>query len=189
MPFREGMAIGLVNPTGRPARLTLRAVVDRGSALPGLLATGQAGRFHATSRSGPTTRGRSWPVLRAHGRGVLVGLSATLAGPRTRPGRPINHLEGDELIVADGGPALHGTGTEDFFEAGWYWNRGAHTLALTGAPVRRVGVGGCAADCTAAYRLLVSDAIPFGSSLRFDLEHGPRNNINGAYATTAYWYG
>jgi hypothetical protein len=189
MPFREGMAVGLRNPTRQPARVSVRAIVDRGSPLPALLASRQAGRFHATSRFGVTPRGRPWPVLQARGRGVLVGLSATLVGPRSRPGHPTNHLEGDELIVADGGPALHGTGTEDFFEAGWYWNRGAHTLPFTGAPVRRVASGGCADDCTAAYRLLVSDAIPFSSSLRFDLEHGPRNTVGGTYGTTAYWYG
>jgi hypothetical protein len=188
MPFARSVAIGLANPTRHPAQLSLRAVIDRSSPLPAQLASRQAGRFHATSHRRVTLRGRSWPVLHARGPGLLVGLAATLTGPVGGRGR-LNHLEGDELIVSDRDPPLRGTGTEDFFEAGWYWNRGAMTLPFTGAPVRRVAVSSCRGDCTAAYRLLISDAIPFDSSLRFELEHGNRNSIRGLYGTTAYWYG
>ena len=38
-------------------------------------------------------------------------------------------------------------------------------------------------------RLLLADAVPFRSSLRFGIEHGDRNRVAGTYATTAYWYG
>jgi hypothetical protein len=153
--------------------------------LVGALAAGRAGRFHATSRRGFTAGGRDWTALAAGGRGTLVGVSQTMRGPTLR-----RYLEGDEHVWVDGGRALIGTGTEDFYEGGWYFNHGPFTRALNGNPSHRIGGGLCpGADCTAAYRLLISDAIGFSSSLRFGFEHGNRNTVRGLYGTTAYWYG
>jgi len=114
-----------------------------------------------------------------------VGLTQTADGPRTR-----RHLEGDEHIDVDGRRAWPGTGTEDLYEGGLYFLHGPFTLPLTGNPIHlRAPAGDCRADCTSAYRLLLADAVPFRSSLRFGIEHGDRNRVAGTYATTAYWYG
>jgi hypothetical protein len=179
MPFRS-RAVVRVRGAGAA---TLEASVSRAPGLPDGLASRRAGYFHATSRRGRTARGRAWKVMEADGPGLLVGLSATLAGPRSQ-----RHLEGDERIVADG-VALRGTGTEDFFEGGFYWHFGPRSLPLVGSPAHLAGGRGCAADCRSMYRWLVADAVPFARSMRFTLEHGDRNRVAGTYATTAFWYG
>jgi hypothetical protein len=179
MPF---LRTATLTVTGMPGA-TLEALVSRAPELPGALSRGEAGYLHATSRRGRTARGRPWRVLEADGPGLLVGLSATLEGPRSQ-----RHLEGDEVIVADG-RVLHGTGTEDFFEGGFYWFFGPRTLPLVGSPAHLVGRRGCRADCRSMYRWLLADAVPFRRSLRFTLEHGDRNRLPGTYSTTALWYG
>jgi hypothetical protein len=176
MPFRRRATI-LVAGARVEGRMTA------GGDLPDALGRGEAGYFHATSRRGRTVRGRPWKVMEATGRGLVVGLSATLAGPRSQ-----RQLEGDERIVADG-VALRGTGTEDFFEGGFYWAFGPRSLPLVGSPAHLVGRRGCATDCRSMYRWLVADAVPFARSLRFTLEHGDRNRVAGTYSTTALWYG
>ncbi|HVE69344.1 MAG TPA: DUF2961 domain-containing protein, partial [Solirubrobacteraceae bacterium] len=147
------------------------------------LAAGTAGYFRATSRRGATRRFAPWRVMEANGPGLLVGVSANLQGPVTQ-----KHLEGDEVIVADG-VAMRGTGTEDLFEGGFYWFFGTRSLPLVGSPGHLVRRGGCPTDCRSMYRWLVADAVPFASSLRFTLEHGDRNRDAGLYSTTALWYG
>jgi D-arabinan exo alpha-(1,3)/(1,5)-arabinofuranosidase (non-reducing end) len=179
MPFRDSALATVTSPIGA----TLSARVARGPDLPQALAKGRAGYLHATSRRGRTVRGRPWRVMEASGRGLLVGLSATLEGPRSQ-----RHLEGDETILADG-VALRGTGTEDFFEGGFYWFHGTRSLPLVGSPAHLMRRDGCAADCRSMYRWLVADAVPFERSLRFTFEHGDRNRVAGHYSTTALWYG
>ena len=186
MPFLRSADVSLVNRS-RTAVVGGEALVTYApeDELVSALAVGRAGRFHATSRRGFTAAGRDWTVLAVGGRGTLVGVSHTMRGPTLR-----RYLEGDEHVSVDGGRALIGTGTEDFYEGGWYFNHGAFTRPLTGDPSHRIGGALCpGADCTAAYRLLISDAIGFSSSLRFGFEHGNRNTVRGLYGTTAYWYG
>jgi hypothetical protein len=183
MPFREGVAVSLHNPTAHPLELQVQVRVARAHPAHQALARGRAGYFRTTSRRGPTQPGRPWRVLEAQGRGLLVGLSATLRGSLNQ-----RYLEGDERIVADG-RVMRGTGTEDFFEGGFYWQPGPVSLPLVGSPAHlRLGPP-CPTDCVSAYRLLVADAVPFARHLRFTLEHGNRNRVPGDYSTTAFWYG
>ena len=176
MPFRQSATIQVRGIAG----VTVQALLDRQSPLPAALATGEAGYLHATWHRGRTRPGRDWLVLDTPGPGLLVGLAATMEGPRSR-----RYLEGDDRIVADG-TLLHGTGTEDFYEGGWSFNRGPFTLPLTGNPVhQRHG----AADVTTAYRWLLGDAVPFRRHLRFTFEHGDRDRVAGRYSSTAIWYG
>jgi hypothetical protein len=178
MPFRKSATLSVTSP----ARATVRARLSRAPDLPAALADGRAGYFHAASRRARPVRGRPFRVADLRGRGLLVGVSATLQGPLSQ-----RHLEGDETIVADG-RALRGTGTEDFFEGGFYWFHGPRSLPLVGAPAHLVRRGGCPADCRSMYRWLIADAVPFTRSLRFELEHGDRNRSPGLYSATALWY-
>lgn len=194
LPYARGAAISLYNGSRTSVFAADARVTSAPSAAWGqMLVSGQAGRFHATSARGFTAAGRDWPLLVRGGRGVVVGVVQSMRGaPRLR-GRPLRtYLEGDESVSVDGAsPALyHGTGTEDFYEGGFYFIHGAFTRPLTGAPVHRVGGVVCPrADCTGAYRLLVGDAIPFTRSIRFTIEHGNRNLVRGFYGSTVLWYG
>ena len=101
-----------------------------------------------------------------------------------------SYLEGDDIGYTGGSasPQLHGTGTEDFYEGGWYWNRGTFTDPLNGEPSHEEGVFGCAAVCDSAYRLMVAESIPFKGSIDFGIEHGTQNMVPATYSSTAFWY-
>ncbi|RVX41608.1 DUF2961 family protein [Nonomuraea polychroma] len=183
MPYRTGATVELYNDSGQA--IEGQAVVTSTHSP----IAGNVGYFRTQSRGGGTTPGTSWPFLRVTGaQGKFVGVSHTMRGPTNR-----NYLEGDERVYVDGSrtPQIHGTGTEDFYQAGWYFNRETFTTPFHGNTAHLAPATGCPADgdCTGAYRLMIGDAVPFGSSLTFDIEHGWTNDVEGVYSSTAYWYG
>ncbi|NBE92182.1 DUF2961 domain-containing protein [Nonomuraea sp. KC401] len=182
MPYRKGATVELHNGSGR-AIDGEASVTSANRPM-----AGNIGYFGAQSHAGATTPGKSWPFLKATGQGKFVGVSHTMRGPTNR-----NYLEGDERVHVDGSrtPQIHGTGSEDFYQAGWYFNRETFNTPFHGNPVHLAPATGCPgeSDCTSAYRLMIGDAVPFGSSITFDIEHGWTNNVEGVYSSTAYWYG
>lgn len=148
---------------------------------------GRAGRFHAEHRAGATTPGRDWEMAAIEGQGKVVGFTQTFEG--RQPGR--TYLEGDERVFLDGArsPQLHGTGTEDLYLGGWYFNRGPFATPFSGHSAHLRGEGGCRHECDAVYRLLLADALAFHAGLRFRIEHGVDNRFPADYGSTVFWYG
>ncbi|GAA3219965.1 DUF2961 domain-containing protein [Dactylosporangium siamense] len=147
------------------------------------------GYFTTQSRRAETVAGKDWIMADQAGRGRLVGVSQTMRAHITG-GNTRNYLEGDERIHVDGAssPQWYGTGTEDFYESGWYFNRGEYSGVFTGNTGHRFRTGGCADECDAAYRLMLGDAVAYTSGLRFGIEHGPTANEPADYASTAFLY-
>jgi hypothetical protein len=146
-----------------------------------------SGYFKTTSHNGEVTGGFDWTFVNALGKGSIVGVSHTMEGKDfTR-----NYLEGDERVFVneESLPRFHGTGTEDFYETGWYFNRGTFTNPLNGNPAHEVNNFGTKFDSTGAYRLLIGDSIPFQTSVRFGIEVGWENNVPAHYSSTTFWYG
>jgi len=191
MPFRTDATIELYNGsqhaiTSGDASVTSAIFEPQAAALG---PAGNDGFFRATSSAGPTTPGQDYVFLHATSQGKFVGVTHTMAGPTGR-----GYLEGDERVYVDGSrtPQIHGTGTEDFYEGGWYFDRGPFTDPVNGNPVHQTaGTAGCPAntDCTGTYRSMLADAVPFASSLTFGIEHGSVDDVQANYASTAYWYG
>lgn len=144
------------------------------------------GYFHAQYREEkPTSPGADYLILDEKGQGQLVGVTLAMAELRDSHR---NYLEGDHHIYLEGStsPVLNGTGTEDYFEGGWYFLNGTFSLPTHGNPVHRsLSNGG---DATGAYRFHLSDTIPFQSSIRFSIEHGPANDVEAEYASVVYYY-
>jgi hypothetical protein len=94
-------------------------------------------------------------------------------------------LEGWERISVDGEahPSVSGTGTEDYFNSGFYFLNGAYSAPYWGCTVRDYLTSRCA-----AYRFHVTDPIPFQRSLTVDIDHGYTNLVQADYASVAYWY-
>jgi hypothetical protein len=189
MPYGASATVELLNDSGEAlmsgvAEITTAPLATSTAAV---AADGVTGYFSATAAQGPTAPGRDWLFLDARGMGKVVGVSSVMAG--AGPGRA--YLEGDERVLVDGArsPAMHGTGTEDFYGGGWYFNRGPFSAPLNGATAHHMGAPDCPFECDAAYRLLLADAIPFEAAVRFSIEHGPRNQEAGTYASTTFWYG
>jgi hypothetical protein len=144
----------------------------------------EQGWFHATyNHAAFGDDGRDYVFLETTGCGTWIGVSHWMIGPGFR-----GYLEGDERVYVDGKatPDIYGTGTEDYYNGGWYFSRGSFTLPTHGSP-HHLAIA--PDDWTACYRLHLADSVPFRSSLRASIEHGWENNVSGVYASVAYWYG
>ena len=136
-------------------------------------------RFTATT---PTVLGQDVAVLDTAGSGSFIGVTASFAGDALR-----SYLEGDERIYVDDDntPAFYGTGTEDFFNGGFYFDHGPYTQPLSGNPAH-LAAGGV--DRTSAYRFFLQDAVPFRRRIRVSLQHGGHNEATADVWTLAYYY-
>ncbi len=148
--------------------------------------TGQFGYFHAQGHRGETEPGAYWTFLKTRGAGTFQGVTLTMEG-----GNPPLYMEGNERAYIDGVhvPQIQGTGTEDFFDGGWYFWNHLFTLPLSGYPAQESSSDGCPRlTCKTAYRLEIADSVPFEHSILYEIQHGPSNNIPAVYSSTAYWY-
>jgi hypothetical protein len=136
--------------------------------------------------------GRDFNFIDERGRGHVVGISLFMESAFDRGYLGMNYLEGDERAYVDGAlsPCMQGTGCEDYFNSGWYFNQGRFSLPYHGHPWADQFNGG-ATNYTQAYRLHISDSIPFRKSVKFGIEHGHWNQANtsaGTFSSVAYYY-
>ena len=179
MPFATAALMRIVN-TGTLSIDNLSYTV-RYTAL--AQAAESVGYFHAKFLSQtPTTNGRDYLILDESGAGHLVGVVQTMHG---REGTRW-YLEGDERIHVDGqlSPGLYGTGTEDFYNGGWYFEHGAFTLPVHGCPERNY----TAPYEDTCYRFFLSDLIPFTTSIHVGIEHGGSNEVMVDIRSVAFYY-
>jgi D-arabinan exo alpha-(1,3)/(1,5)-arabinofuranosidase (non-reducing end) len=144
------------------------------------------GKFYAYwNRDNPVPIHQPYVMLDIKGKGHFVG--TVLQAQGLKPGMTL-FFEGDDSTVADGELRMHGTGSEDFFNGGWYalldrWDA-AMSLPLSGAleyslPLCRTG----------GYRLFVTDKVSFERSFFQSIEHGPEHNmIPSDYTSVSYYY-
>ncbi|MCG8462396.1 MAG: DUF2961 domain-containing protein, partial [Holophagales bacterium] len=186
MPFRASARIRVAEAGGMPGTLPVPLTWEvRHVAEPPDPAAGRFGIQRRTTESSPP--GEDLPILELDGSGKWVGLFADLsaAGDSTR-----QYLEGDERVYLDASthPFHYGTGVEDFFSGGFYFDRGPFRRALHGVPYHLPSAGPGEEDVTAAYRLMVADAVPFRNGIRAKLETGPTGDIPMRALTVAYYY-
>jgi len=178
MPFRTSGRIVLNNSTSE------KVVVRGWVAWRPVQSLGEnIGMFHAHTRTVDTEAGTPVTVLDARGRGQYVGCVLSACNRDT-----LGFLEGDDEIIVDGETVagIHGTGTEGYFNGGWYFRGGPFATATHGVMVcGATGEG----NCVTAYRFHLTDYVPFRQSIRMRFEHGAANNEPGTrYYTTAFWY-
>ena len=144
------------------------------------------GKFYALwRRENPTTLGEPFRFIETKGRGHLVGV--VLQSQGFESGKTL-FFEGDDQTTIDGHLAIHGTGSEDFFNGGWYdvpdrWEKQL-SFPLSGCLGYAKHLGR-----TGAYRLFVGDAYAYHQSLRQTIEHsGEKNNILTDYCGVTYLY-
>ncbi|WP_428940478.1 glycoside hydrolase family 172 protein [Fontivita pretiosa] len=139
--------------------------------------------FHAQwRRENPTVPGKSYTILQATGRGHFVGAAMFM---QARRGNGLGFLEGDERIFIDDDsqPSIVGTGTEDYFSSGWYFDRGTYSAPYHGCVIKDQAIGRIS-----AYRWHIEDAIPFRKSIRVTIEHGADDQWPADYSSVACWY-
>jgi hypothetical protein len=180
MPFRHHARIVVDNGTGRPVdALYYNIDLLTDVSLPRDVAT-----FHAWWHRDPRTTHRTPHLVlqasaRGGGGGEFVGLSLNVESYA----KDLSFLEGDEIWTVDGERRGQGTGTEDYFNSGWYFDEGTYAAAFHGLIVKDDTAGRIA-----AYRWHIPDPVPFRDSIRVELEHGTENEEVADYATMAYWY-
>ena len=191
MPFATRARITLVNEDAtRPVKIALRVVYRKTSGLaPG------TGLFHAKWRREETVATDlyyennsdryNYHALDAHGQGRYLGMNLNVFNRHT-----LWWGEGDPMIVVDDEPwppALHGTGTEEYFNDAWGFHRGiipTSGVLLGGGDEPLQGFGG-----NAVFSFHLTDSVPFTKRILVTVEHGQeQNDLTNDYSSTAYWY-
>lgn len=144
------------------------------------------GRFYALwRRENPTTVGEPFTFIDTGGRGHIVG--AVLQAQGFEPAQT-GFFEGDDQATLDGKLVIHGTGSEDFFNGGWY--------NVTGRWMSRVSLplSGCLdyknpLGRTGGYRFMLTDAYAYRESALLTIEHSPtENSFATDYVGVTYLY-
>ena len=162
MPFRQSASVQLVADADLPAPVAIQSSLSfDASAVPD-----DAAPLVAVSSNACVPRGDL--TLYTHdGAGKIVGVASRYQAAGV-PG--LGYLEGDERAYVDTAtaPAWYGTGIEDFFDGGFYFDHGAFALALSGA----TEIDPDGSGVTAAYRWMPGDALNYTNALRLAQEAG-----------------
>jgi hypothetical protein len=129
--------------------------------------------------------GKPYVLQETGGKGHHVGTILQARG--LRPGMT-HFFEGDDSTLVDHTLRLHGTGSEDYFNGGWYalpnrWDQ-AFSLPIHGCleysiPLARTG----------GYRFYLADKINFKQHFLHTIEHGPQGNQYPVdYTSIAFYY-
>ena len=141
-------------------------------------------RFHTATREETLTPyGQDYLLLSIQGKGHYMGCQLYMETPTWWDDH--TYLEGDQHITVDGEtfPSIHGTGTEDDFNGGYYFLYHPFLRPIHGAPW-----WSNFPPQSAAYRFHITDPVPFDSSITVSTEHGPVNNVPNIYHSVAYHY-
>lgn len=172
MPYQNNIQIRIVNNSEHVLDLKYNIVFKPGP-------TGDSYYLHAQHAEGTNKAGESVHLARIQGPGHFVGLAMSATG-----GETLSFLDGDDTIIVDG-RHYRGTGTDDFFNAGWYFSENPYSGSLAGGSAKKGG----APTAFAASRVMVNDAVPFENSFRLDFEHGNNNSTSGiTYRALWFWY-
>jgi len=194
MPFRQGVTVELYNAGGAAVAIDSAKVEYEAAAV-----APQTGYLHAAYREEMTTAGQEYhQLLSAAGQGHYVGNLLYVQTPDVY--RSI--LEGDDIITVDGTDVLHGTGLEDAYNGGYYYN---HVLVQTDdgdTSYPRSAIGPYSGllrmnfDTFAPpdsyvrsdqYRWLIGDCVPFTEGIDVKIEnYGQRGGI--LFGSTAFYY-
>lgn len=129
--------------------------------------------------------GNPYVIQETKGKGHHIG---TILQARGLKAGMTLFFEGDDSTVIDRKIMLHGTGSEDYFNGGWYalpnrWDR-AFSLPIHGCleysiPMARTG----------GYRFYLTDKISYRDHILHTIEHGPTGNSYPVdYTSVAFYY-
>lgn len=125
------------------------------------------------------------PFLKVQGKGHYVGTYLATDGQYKLP----YWMEGDDQWRINGELRIHGTGSEDYFNCGWYALPGRLDgpggFASHGFPVYRMSGETNYVTC---YRWHAADPVPFYGTIDVGIEHGEANQHVANYRSVAYYY-
>jgi hypothetical protein len=185
MPFDKNAKIELVyrNAKGVKTPVTVKSKIYYST---NKRDVASEGKFYANWKREEPALGKPYAFLDGKGKGHYVG--TILQSQGTSFTDFTEFFEGDDSTVIDGVNSIHGTGSEDYFNGGWY--------AQAGGWVERLGTAlhGCLDyslpySRTGGYRFYLTDKLPFNKAIYHSIEHGPeRNNRPVNYTSIAMYY-
>ncbi|SFP81911.1 glycoside hydrolase family 172 protein [Parafilimonas terrae] len=143
------------------------------------------GKFYAYRNSEKTKDGQPHVFLNIQGKGHYIGTVLQAQGLHT--GMTI-FFEGDDSTVIDNTMRFHGTGSEDYFNGGWYalLNRWDSKMSL---PLHGALDYSLAFARTGGYRFYFTDKMSFEKNIYHSIEHGGEHNaVPGLYTSVSYFY-
>lgn len=143
------------------------------------------GKFYSVWHREETPMGKFFRFLSQKGKGHYVGTIHQAQG--LRPGMTL-FFEGDDSTYVDNNMRVHGTGSEDYYNGGWYalldrWDRG-NSLPVHGCldyslPMCRTG----------GYRFFLSDKMSYEKEIYHGMEHGEvGNSFPVDYTSISFFY-
>lgn len=192
MPYRKSGRISMLNLGDVAVDLELCAVVGEWKW------DERSMYFNAAWRGQnpvPTRPFSDWNYITLKGRGVYLGDALTIMNPVEKWWG-----EGDEKIWVDGEdfPSMFGTGTEDYYGYSWggistdFYEHPFHAQPrchvydkLNRKTTKERNTIGLSTET----RTRSLDIIPFGSSLKLDMEVWSWTDCLMAYSVAMYWYG
>lgn len=183
MPFDQSARIEIVNNGVKSINVSFHITFERKKRN-----SKTEGRFYASFADKQLTKNDAFHVfLAVKGKGHYVGTNLRSRGNYDGM---TSFFEGDDSTATDGIARMHGTGSEDYFNGGWYDIKGrwdhAESLPLSGC----LGYGQIPAH-TGGYRFYLVDKIPFEKSFWHGIEHGgdaKQSVIPANYTSVSYYY-
>jgi hypothetical protein len=129
--------------------------------------------------------GEFYTFLSGKGKGHYIG---TIHQAQGLLPQMTEFFEGDDSTYVDGRMRMHGTGSEDYYNGGWYalldrWDR-AVSLPLHGSLAYSLQ-----SARTGGYRFFLSDKLSFEKEIYHGMEHGPVGNKYPVdYTSVAFYY-
>ena len=140
----------------------------------------QSGRRYNIPQAVPHT------IANVKGRGHYIG---TILQAQGLEEGSTYYFEGDDRAYIDGKMKFHGTGSEDYFNGGYYavmdkWDRGM-SLPIHGSLAYDMMT-----SRTGGYRFYLSDKLNFNDSFRLTIDHQPEDKVNVKtdYTSIALFY-
>ena len=148
------------------------------------------GKLYTSWKRENPPKGVPYTILDQNGKGHHVGtILFCQSEEKGDVWFPTGFFEGDDVTTIDGEIRMHGTGSEDYFNGGWYgvanrWDD-AFSLPLHGCLNYSVPLAR-----TAAYRFYMGDKVNFDNNYQLTIEHDATNNQWAVdYSSVAFYYG
>lgn len=193
MPYQKSGKVSILNLSDESINVTLNATI-------GTWTWDEQSMYFNAAWKGqypvPTRPFSDWNYVTLKGRGVYVGDALTIMNPVEKWWG-----EGDERIWVDDEefPSIFGTGTEDYYAYSWggmstdFYEHPFHAQPYSyiyNKLNRKKNVG---ERNTMGYstetRTRALDIMPFGSSLKLDMEVWSITDCDMGYGVGVYWYG
>ncbi|MEI6890800.1 MAG: glycoside hydrolase family 172 protein [Pontiella sp.] len=193
MPYQDTGSISLLNLGDEPVDFTLEATTEPWNWDERSMYFNAAWRGQYPVSTRPFS---DWNYVTLQGRGVYVGDTLTVMNPVEKWWG-----EGDEKIWVDGEdfPSIFGTGTEDYYAYSWggrstdFYEHPFHAQPFCHTYNKLNRKTDATERNTKGYstetRTRSLDTMPFGSSLKLDMEIWSWTDCDMGYGVGMYWYG